>query len=68
MNKVTRADRIKATKLAKAYRKKHKISQGGLSIKLDCYQQEVSKLENGVKVPATIVRRALKLLTETNDN
>ena len=62
MNKVTRADRIKATKLVKAYLKKKKANQAELSVKLNCYPSQVSYIKNGVRVPGTIIRRILDLL------
>ena len=68
MNKVTRADRKKATRLVKAYRKKHELSQGALAEKLECFPGQISFMENGIRVPGTIIRRALELLVEPTDN
>lgn len=62
MNKVTREDRIKATRLVKAYLKKNDTSQGELSVKLECYPSQVSYIKNGVRVPGTIIRRIFNLL------
>lgn len=65
-NSITKEDRLKAAKLSKAYRKKRDINQTELSKKLDCYPWQVSNLERMIRVPGTIIRRALKLLPETN--
>ena len=67
MNKITKADRIEATRLCKAYRDRHEISQGALSIKLDCFPGQVSNIEAGIRVPGTVIKRVLEELKEGND-